>query len=416
MAGLVLCAVRILKLTPVLQEKVRADIIEEVKNMPSAKIGLILEAYPWYWVLTTTFSLNMFVLYQTLITEATAVLSCTKLVVAPGVEKQYLTVDMSIPCDDSGNHKFITAAYIGAIAYGFGIPSAFVFAFKFMGNRIGNKDLVGQMFMFLIGGYKPDFWYWQAVIMVRKLILVLVITFISDNPQLQSYAGMWTMLGALMLQIWFEPNERDSFNRVETLSLAVITLTLNLGLLFFWKEMPNIVKNLAIAVLVLVTLGVFVMFGYFMYEPIRDVVVEKLAMVKDILAKLKEKKEVVEDPDAAKRRRQLKVEDLDYDEGPATSLGGGAGAGGRSGNAFGKRVANNDVKIGDFAELEMSPRSTYNTTTSNPFDNGDDVLGIGQSRGSGGGNNTRQRQQKSSTTKVSDLMGGNESAGFFDDL
>jgi hypothetical protein len=282
MAVGVFIVVRVMKMEPQITPELKAEIDQDIKSMGmGARTAILKTRYPFYMVATTTLCVNMFAIYQTLITQSTVVLQCRTFYVDDGVQASYLDVDMSIPCDASGNHKFRTAAMLCAIVYGFGIPAGFFFGYKFMNGRIGKPALTNMMFMFLIGGYKAEYWYWQVVIMVRKMILVLIIVFIGDNTQLQSYCGMWTMSVALIAQIWFQPNDKPEFNLVEALSLAIITVTLNLGLLYFWPDMPDIGKTTLTATLILITLGAGCMFVYFMYPPIKKAIQEELhGMVK----------------------------------------------------------------------------------------------------------------------------------------
>ena len=267
----VFCVVRIARMKPIISEELKAEIQEDMDSMgPHARTAILLQRYPLYMVVTTTLCVNMFAMYQTLITQSTVVLQCSTFETENGVQRSYLNVDMSIPCDSNGNHKFRTAAMLCAIVYGFGIPTAFFFGYKFMNGRIGKPALTRMMFMFLIGGYKQDFWFWQAVIMVRKMVLVLIIVFVGENTQLQSYCGMWAMSVALIAQIWFQPNSKPEFNLVEALSLAIITITLNLGLLYFWPDMPEFGKNALTATLILITIGASIMFADFMYAPLKE--------------------------------------------------------------------------------------------------------------------------------------------------
>ena len=295
MAVGVFAVVRSLKLRPVISKKLEEEIAEERKNFPGSKLVNLEREYPLYMILITTFCVSMFTLYQTLITQSTSVLQCKDVETAPGQVEHFLLVDFSIKCTSSNDHPFRTAAYLCAIGYGFGIPISFVFGYKLLNGRIAKPELTKLMFMFLIGGYKEKYWFWQAVIMIRKMILVLIIVFIGNNTKLQSYCGMWVMSIALVMQIWFQPCEKDEHNLVEALSLAIITVTLNLGLLYFWPgiEGNELSSLLLTSALLIITLGATFMFAYFLYEPIKDLVRQKVDMVFETINDIRKKAALV---------------------------------------------------------------------------------------------------------------------------
>ena len=263
-------------------------------------------------------SVNMFTMYQTLIAQSTAVLRCTEVITAPGVKEYFLDVDMRIPCNAAGDHKIRTAAYIFAIAYGFGVPGIFYFGYKFFFRRVGNIEIMKLMFMFLTGGYKDQYWYWQAIIMIRKMFLVVVVVFMADTGVLQTYAGMWTMAVALLLQLYVSPNEKHDHNQVEAISLAVIVATLNLG--FLYAHFNAVGRVLLTVALLFITVGMLGVFAWFMFEPLRDTVYEVrdalLGGISDISARIN----ATEDPNDNRLRLINDDEsDLEMDDVPAAS-------------------------------------------------------------------------------------------------
>jgi hypothetical protein len=196
-----------------------------------------------------------------------------------------------------------------AIGYGFGLPTAFIFGYFFVNGRIGKPALTRQMFMFLIGGYQNKYWFWQAIIMVRKMALVLIVVFINDNSQLQSYCGMWTMSAALIGQIWFQPNSRKEYNTVEALSLAIITITLNLGLLYFWPGLPEKGRLALTGVLITITIAAMLIFLYFVVGPVKEMVKEKLDLVREKVRDFKEAAKL--DKTAAAEGKQFRATRID---------------------------------------------------------------------------------------------------------
>ena len=287
-------AVRVGQVVPLysadLNQEIQNDIEHFGEGCASAKWK---RTYPLFMVLTSTFNVCMFTLYQTLITQSTRVLQCTDFVVAQAGETNviqgYMKVDMSVLCQSNNKNILTTPALFFGILYGFGIPIVFVFGYKFVNVRAGKPALTDFIFLFLCGGYKPQFWYWQATIMVRKMILVLIIVFLSNENQgeLQSYCGMWVMSAALVLQLWLQPAEKKEHNDVEALSLSIITLTLNLSLTYFWPGLPNWSSVTITILLFAFNILAMLMLLRFIYMPLVELGKDLVLLLRELLETVK---------------------------------------------------------------------------------------------------------------------------------
>jgi hypothetical protein len=160
--------------------------------------------------------------------------------------------------------------------------------YKFVNVSVGKPALTDFIFLFLSGGYKPQFWFWQALIMVRKMALVLVVVFLADETEgeLQSYCGMWVMFVALVLQLWLQPSEKKEHNDVEAMSLGIITLTLNLSLVYFWPGLPNWVSIAITIALFLFNVLAALALLRFIYQPLIDLFSEGVIAGREVLRKI----------------------------------------------------------------------------------------------------------------------------------
>ena len=296
---------RLFKMKPVLSGDLQREIEEELRALGTgSRLSRIREQYPFYFVFTTVVCVIVFTLYQTLIQQAANVLKCVNL--GPG--QSFLQVDMSIKCDDNGTSALTTPGLLFAVGYGFGIPLGFVCAYVFFKGRLGKPALTNFVFMFLVGGYKQKYWYWQAVIMVRKLLLVMVNVFIpKELLELQNYCAMWVMLVALVLQLWLKPNIEDMHNNVEAFSLAAITITLNFGLIYFWPAVPSGANEFITVCLIILTLFCIVVFAYYLYEPLREELAKVEVGAGQLIASVLSGKNTDRggESDAAKKRRVI---------------------------------------------------------------------------------------------------------------
>lgn len=327
----VFAIIRALNLTPLLNAELRKEIdLQEQQLGPSGAFVSLKRRYPLFMVVATTFSVILFTVYQTLIAQATSVLLCTEIVVGesfnsstPAQSKWFLDDDMTIECDSNGISPLFLPGQLFAIGYGFGIPLTFIFGYRFINGRLGMPALTNVIFMFLSGGYKANYWFWQALIMIRKLLLVLARVFILDE-QVQSAAGMWIMSIALALQLWLCPNEKDDHNKVEAGSLAVITLTLNLGLIYFWPGTSNSAEVALNIILVFVTFAGMVMLLVYLIPAALALVKELAQDIRDAIAGVKKEQNKLKDRRKKERQRRAMLLhrfpiDLEEDSSP---LGG----------------------------------------------------------------------------------------------
>lgn len=63
------------------------------------------------------------------------------------------------------------------ICWGFGIPAFALYLLKKEEKRIDNP-IVRQQLGFLFRGYKLRFYYWEIVIMLRKIALIIIQSFL----------------------------------------------------------------------------------------------------------------------------------------------------------------------------------------------------------------------------------------------
>ena len=91
---------------------------------------------------------------------------------------------------------------------------------------------------FLSGGYKREFFWWEAMVLARKLVLLAVAAFSVDDGFLQSFLVVAVLSVAIALQLAFNPYEIESVNLLDTLGLVTIFVT-RLGAILFNHYDPD---------------------------------------------------------------------------------------------------------------------------------------------------------------------------------
>jgi hypothetical protein len=123
-------------------------------------------------------------------------------------------------------------------------------------NGLANADVVST-FGFLFDGFKLDCWYWEIIVLARKVSLSIVSVFLSiTNTNVstalyrQGMAALFIMVTSLYVHLCVYPYADLQINRLEALGLTVSVLTLYGGMLTFEGATYGVVKNM-ISILVL---------------------------------------------------------------------------------------------------------------------------------------------------------------------
>ena len=196
-------------------------------------------------ILLTSFSVVLYFLYPTLMQQNARLHTCDTYDFGPppalsqagtpadrgayGVHS-YLAVDYAIDCSSQSYLRTRFASYIFTAVYGVGIPILLNVLGRFM-NRC-SPDLELRTFAFLMGGFRRRFRYWETLGMLRKGLLVAVVAFVHDD-RIRLYLATWTLMVFVVLQYACRPFDTEVANALEAVSLVVLTVTLNLMLLWF---------------------------------------------------------------------------------------------------------------------------------------------------------------------------------------
>lgn len=114
--------------------------------------------------------------------------------------------------------------------------------------RKGRKRL---MLGFLCVGYKKPVYFWEIVIIVRKVCIVTLHTFLSRiPPSMQGLVLIVLLYVAVHLQYKCSPFLLDSLNRMEFLSIIVVLLTVYAGLYFSIGSLSTLAQNVLGALII----------------------------------------------------------------------------------------------------------------------------------------------------------------------
>ena len=112
-------------------------------------------------------------------------------------------------------------------------------------------------FGFLLKGYKPHLYFWEFVIMYRKIVIVLISVFLSTvSNAVQGLAALLVLFIAFYFHSVYRPFEIEKLNRLEQMSILTAATTIYCGLLYLTDDMGAGMK-LFLFVIILLSNTVF---------------------------------------------------------------------------------------------------------------------------------------------------------------
>eukprot|EP01062_Namystynia_karyoxenos_P069603 TRINITY_DN65063_c0_g1_i1.p1 TRINITY_DN65063_c0_g1~~TRINITY_DN65063_c0_g1_i1.p1 ORF type:complete len:3249 (+),score=756.35 TRINITY_DN65063_c0_g1_i1:87-9749(+) len=141
--------------------------------------------------------------------------------------------DTTVGCDTSEHRLYKKLAVAFCVIYGVGIPVGIYILVRVMLHFQGRARTFRTVHFF-VTGFRPTRWYWELVVLVRKMLIIYLVSFVNKG-ELQTYAGMWLITVYLVVTIWadpYHPRMRGGARWLEILSLAVMSITINLSLLY----------------------------------------------------------------------------------------------------------------------------------------------------------------------------------------
>eukprot|EP00347_Sterkiella_histriomuscorum_P017498 403349122 len=186
----------------------------------------------------STIVILLFFMHPTIVEYSVSNFNCY-----PIEEERRVKVDLTIKCYE-GNHQFFSFAVAlpCLLIWGIGIPFfALVLLFKNKEKltEIETKEKLG----FLYNGYKKEYFYWEILIMSRKIIIIFIAIFLSEQGVMaQALIVLAALLIFLALNMKFRPFIINSLNDLETLSITTQIITIYCGI-YYISDVTNTLNS-----------------------------------------------------------------------------------------------------------------------------------------------------------------------------
>ena len=138
----------------------------------------------------------------------------------------YLEKTPWIPCSfsDQTYPKLFGAALAFAIPYLVGIPALFGVVLFQNRNNLEDDHVKGR-YGFLYAGYKPNYFYYEAIWIFRRILLAIFVAVIPASSPFRSSLVLALLIVSLVAQIYLQPFTERISNILEESSLVIIIVT-----------------------------------------------------------------------------------------------------------------------------------------------------------------------------------------------
>jgi len=174
----------------------------------------------------------------------------------------YLALDYDVKCWE-GDHKFWTLglAVPSLVLWIVILPSILIYLLR-SNQKILHTAKVARKYSFIYNGYSNNKFYWEFIIMIRKIVLICVIIFAGmHSTNLQLYMSLIAILVAYMLHSINNPYSNKNLNDIEKASLFSLGIVILCALYY---QIASAGATLDYIVLICGVLGNLYFFIYFL--------------------------------------------------------------------------------------------------------------------------------------------------------
>ena len=200
----------------------------------------------------------MVLIHPTLTRRSVQLLTCDRL--GTDDPNLYLRRDLQIVCWQ-GSH-LVWASTVGIpflILYAAGIPLLSLFVMYKRKHKLHTDKATVSKFGFLYLGYSTHTYYWEAIVMLRKVSMVMIDVVLGPSGvAVQALVSLLMMVLMFFATLHFRPFAAPHIGRLELYSLSTSFMTLWMGS-FFWAS-KNKTASTFISVLIVLINVVFLLF------------------------------------------------------------------------------------------------------------------------------------------------------------
>eukprot|EP01043_Picozoa_sp_COSAG02_P004000 COSAG02_NODE_101_length_36804_cov_125.342951_13_plen_301_part_00 len=143
-------------------------------------------------------------------------------------DEEWLEVDYQISCLSDSYLAFVGLGFLGVCIYPLGVPAMTLLLLIKNGGEIKTGGPAFERYDFLVADYKPEFYYWDCIEMLRKALLTGVLMFFNKGSLSQLVLAIIVCVGFLCAATWLQPFASRTANlfKVGTEVTLLVTMVL----------------------------------------------------------------------------------------------------------------------------------------------------------------------------------------------
>jgi hypothetical protein len=198
----------------------------------------------------------------------------------------YLQLNTGIKCWDKIHTQYsMIVALPGIIMWAIAAPALLLLR-MYKRRRCFHKDNDRVMFGFMYNGYKKSHFYWEFIIMYRKIVIITISVFMGNmSTTVQALIVVVILLVSLYIQYAEQPYCHQELNHMEYEALFTASLTLYCGLFYLTSGVDESVK---IILFILIIIGNFYFISFwviYMLKAVVDLTANIFPVLKIVLKK-----------------------------------------------------------------------------------------------------------------------------------
>ena len=187
----------------------------------------------------------------------------------------YLKDNTAIQCWDSRHKRYsFIVAIPGIILWAIGFPTLLLLLMGKNKRRL-HLDHYRVIFGFLYNGFRHSRFFWEFVIMYRKILLISIAVFMASEALiLQALNVVIVLFISVYLQYGFKPYNNLELNHMEMQALAVASITIYCGLYYLSKSIGDGIKMVLFIAIVLGNSYFILYWIYYMLQALVDMFIK----------------------------------------------------------------------------------------------------------------------------------------------
>ena len=220
-----------------------------------------------------TLIILLFLIHPTLIKVMFSVFSCRE--IEHG--EAYLIENLEIHCWQLEHATYaICVGLSSIITWGIGCPAACLIALVKYRKQL--KEIpIRVRFGFLFNGYSDSQYYWEFVILYRKIFIICCSVFLKAiSIPVQALCVLILLIISLHIQNQIQPFMSSDLNQMEFRSILVATVTIYSGLYFLTQDLDQSTKLILFITMIVANLYFFIYWCSKMFQAGIDIAKQKL--------------------------------------------------------------------------------------------------------------------------------------------